>query len=101
MTEPGELDVDRLLRQARSRFGIRVVELAPNCVLLYEAASWHDALVFVTDGEIEVECARGERERFSRGAILCLAPLSVRWLRNTGHVPARLVAIWRQAARDR
>jgi quercetin dioxygenase-like cupin family protein len=101
MTEPGELDVDRLLRQARSRFGTRVVELAPNCVLLYEAASWHDALVFVTDGEIEVECARGERERFCRGAILCLAPLSVRWLRNTGHVPARLVAIWRQAARDR
>jgi quercetin dioxygenase-like cupin family protein len=101
MTEPGELDIDRLLRQARSRFGTRVVELAPNCVLLYEAASWHDALVFVTDGEIEVECARGERERFCRGAILCLAPLSVRWLRNTGHVPARLVAIWRQAARDR
>jgi quercetin dioxygenase-like cupin family protein len=101
MTEPGELDADRLLRQATSRFGGRVVELDPNCVLLYDAASWHDALVFVTDGEIEVECAGGERERFSRGAILCLAPLSVRWVRNTGQVPARLVAIWRQAARDR
>jgi quercetin dioxygenase-like cupin family protein len=101
MTEPDELDIDSLLRQAKSRFGTRVVELAPNCVLLYEPASWHDALVFVTDGEIEVECARGEREHFSRGAILCLAPLSVRWLRSTGHVPARLVAIWRQAARDR
>jgi quercetin dioxygenase-like cupin family protein len=101
MTEPGELDVDRLLRKAKSRFGTRVVELAPNCVLLYEAASWHDALVLVTDGEIEVECAGGERERFSRGAILCLAPLSVRWLRNTGPAPARLVAIWRHAARDR
>jgi quercetin dioxygenase-like cupin family protein len=101
MTEPGELDADRLLRQATGRFGGRVVELDPNCVLLYDAASWHDALVFVTDGEIEVECAGGERERFSRGAILCLAPLSVRWVRNTGQVPARLVAIWRQAARDR
>jgi quercetin dioxygenase-like cupin family protein len=101
MTEPGELDVDNLLRQAKSRFGIRVVELAPNCILLYEAASWQDALVVVTEGEIEVECARGERERFSRGAILCLAPLSVRWLRNTGQEPARIVAIWRQAARDR
>jgi quercetin dioxygenase-like cupin family protein len=101
MTEPGELDVDRLLRQAKSRFGTRVVELAPNCVLVYDAASWHDALVFVTDGEIEVECARGERQRFSSGAILCLAPLSVRWLRNTGQAPARLVAIWRPAARDR
>jgi quercetin dioxygenase-like cupin family protein len=101
MTEPGELDVDRLLRQAKSRFGTRVVELDPNCVLLYDAASWHDALVFVTDGEIEVECAAGECERFSRGAILCLAPLSVRWLRNTGQVPARLVAISRRAARDR
>jgi quercetin dioxygenase-like cupin family protein len=101
MTEPGELDVDRLLRQAKSRFGTRVVELDPNCVLLYDAASWQDALVFVTDGEIEVECAAGERQRFSRGAILCLAPLSVRWLRNTGQVTARLAAIWRQAAQDR
>jgi quercetin dioxygenase-like cupin family protein len=101
MSEPGELDVDRLLQQAKSRFGSRVVELAPNCVLLYDAASWHDALVFVTDGEIEVECACGGRQRFCSGAILCLAPLSVRWLRNTGEVPARLVAIWRQAAHDR
>jgi quercetin dioxygenase-like cupin family protein len=101
MTEPGELDVDRLLRQTKSRFGTRVVELAPNCVLLYDSASWHDALVFVTDGEIEVECVGGERQRFSSGAILCLAPLSARWLRNTGQVPARLVAIWRHAACDR
>jgi quercetin dioxygenase-like cupin family protein len=101
MTEPGELDADRLLRQATSRFGTRVVELDPNRVLLYDTASWHDALVFVSDGEIEVVCAGGERERFSRGAILCFAPLSVRWLRSTGQVPARLVAIWRHAARDR
>jgi quercetin dioxygenase-like cupin family protein len=101
MTEPGELDVDRLLRQAKSGFGGRIVELDPNRVLLYDAASWHDALVFVTDGEIEVVCAGGERERFSRGAILCLAPLSVRWLRNTGRAPARIVAIWRDTAHDR
>ncbi len=101
MTEPGGLDVDRLLRQAKSRFGTRVVELAPNCILLYDTASWHDALVFVADGEIEVECAAGERQRFSSGAILCLAPLSVRWLRNTGQAPARLVALWRDAAHDR
>jgi quercetin dioxygenase-like cupin family protein len=101
MTEPGELDVDRLLQNAKGRFGTRVVELAPNCVLLYDAASWHDALVLVADGEIEVVCAGGERERFCRGAVLCLAPLSVRWLRNSGHAPARLVAIWRPPARDR
>jgi quercetin dioxygenase-like cupin family protein len=101
VTEPGELDVDRLLGQAKSRFGGRVVELDPNHVLLYDAASWRDALVFVTAGEIEVVCMAGERERFSRGAIFCLAPLSVRLLRNTGQAPARLVAIWRQAAHDR
>jgi quercetin dioxygenase-like cupin family protein len=101
MTESGELDVDRLLRQATSRFGTRVVELATNGVLIYDAASWDDALVFVTDGEIEVECAGGEHQRFYRGAILCLSPLSVRWLRNTGQVPARLVAIWRNASHDR
>jgi hypothetical protein len=102
MTEPGDLDVDRLLRRAKNRgFGGHVVELDPNRVLLYDAASWQDALVVVTDGEIEVVCACGTRERFSRGAILCLAPLSVRWLRSTGQAPARLVAIWREAARDR
>ena len=101
MTEPGELDGDRVLQRAKSCFCGRVVELDPNHVLVYDAASWHDALVFVTDGEVEVACAGGERERFSRGAILCLAPLSVRWLRSTGQAPARLVAIWRQAACDR
>jgi quercetin dioxygenase-like cupin family protein len=101
MTEPGELDVDRLLRTAKGCFGTRVVELDPNCVLLYDAACWRDALVVVADGEVEVECAAGERERFSRGAILCFAPLSVRWLRNTGEAPTRLVAIWRHAAGDR
>ncbi len=95
MNDGDEIDLDRLTRRLPARFGARTLELAPASVLAYDAASWRGAIVVVAAGEIEVECASGERGRFHQGDILCFAPLPVRVLRNTGAAPARLLAIWR------
>lgn len=96
MNDADEIDLDRLTRRLPARVGTRTVELAPASVLAYDAASWQDAIVFVTAGEIEVECVSGERGRFRHGDILCFAPLPVRVIRNAGAAPAQLLAIWRR-----
>jgi quercetin dioxygenase-like cupin family protein len=95
MTDADEIDVERLARVVPARFGTRTVELAPASVLAYDAPSWRDAIVFVTAGEIELECTSGERRHFHEGDILCFAPFPLRLLRNVGAGPARLLAIWR------
>jgi glyoxylate utilization-related uncharacterized protein len=79
----------------RDPFVERVVELAPATALDYDPAGWRDAIVFVTAGEVELESADGERARFGRGDVLCLAACPLRVLRNPGRVPARLLAIRR------
>jgi hypothetical protein len=56
---------------------------------------WRDALVVVGRGEVELEFAGGARRRFACGAVLCLARLSLRTLRNPGAEPALLVAVTR------
>jgi hypothetical protein len=66
-------------------------------VLAYDRAAWHDAIVFVTAGEIELECLSGAVHRFCRGDILWLARLPLRNVRNSGPVHARLVSISRRA----
>ena len=98
MSNADQIDVERLVREVPERFGKRTVELAPACVLAYDASSWQDAIVFVIAGEVEVECSSGERRRFHEGDILCLAPFPVRLLRNVSAVPTRLLAIWRLGA---
>jgi quercetin dioxygenase-like cupin family protein len=89
-----ELDPDALA-QSSLFFRRRVVELEPGRALPVEPAAWTDAIVFVTAGEIEVECDRGGRRRFSSGAILCFTP-PVREIRNCGDDHAQLVAVSRR-----
>ena len=101
MTDADELDVERLARGHSTTFAKRIVELAPACVLAYDAADWHDAIVFVTGGEIEVESSAGKRQCFREGDILCLAPFPVRVVRSVGTEPARLLAISRRSAQSR
>jgi hypothetical protein len=79
-------------------FDRRVIELAPGDILDYCAAFWRDAIVFVVAGEIELECAGGERHRFGRGAILSLAHLSLRDARNSSFDSTQLLAVWRRTA---
>jgi quercetin dioxygenase-like cupin family protein len=93
MSADDELDLDRLAQT--STFRKRVVDLVPEQVLPSNAAVWDDAIVFLTAGEIELEFRGGERQRFGRGAVLCLAPLPPGVVRNVGAVPARLIAFSR------
>jgi quercetin dioxygenase-like cupin family protein len=90
-----ELDLDLLARDSL-RFRRRVVELAPGEDLDIDADPWRESLVLVEGGEVELECAAGERSSFAAGAVLCLPP-PVRSLRNSGSEPARLIAISRRA----
>jgi len=62
----------------------------------YVEAEWRDALIVVERGAIEVEFFAGGCCRFVRGDVLFLAGLHIRTLRNTGDVPAVLLAISRQ-----
>jgi len=94
MSGDDELDPGALARSSL-HFRRRVVELAPGETLAFDAAAWIDAIVFVTAGELELECEHGERRRFSSGAVLCLAP-PVRVIRNCGGDPAQLVAVSRR-----
>jgi hypothetical protein len=77
-------------------FDVRVVEVRPGAERAYVEAEWHDALVVVECGEIELDCRGGSRPRFAGGAVLWLGGLPVRTLRNPGPVPAVLVAVSRR-----
>ena len=76
----------------------RVVELPPGGERPYDASEWAGALVIVDRGEVELECVDGDRPRFAGGAVLWLAGLPVRELRNPGSEPAVLIAVSRVPA---
>ena len=90
----GDLDLERLARGSL-HFRRRIVELESGREMSVDAAVWRDAIVFVEEGEVEVECAAGERRRFVAGAVLCLLP-PLRVLRNCGGESTRLIAISRR-----
>lgn len=93
------IDVGRLARTPSRALTKTVVELAAGEVLAGDTASWRDALVFVTGGEIDVECVSGARRRFGDGDILCFSQLPVRSLRNCGDGPATLLIVRRRTQR--
>jgi hypothetical protein len=95
MNSDEALDLDRLARDSL-HFRRRVVEVAPGAELEIDADRWRDALVVLEGGEIELECAAGERCRFAAGSVLCLLP-PVRFLRNDSSEPARLITVARRA----
>ena len=76
-------------------FELHVTVIPPGGRAAYREADWHDALVLVESGEVELECEGGSRERFGHGDLVCLAHLPLRALHNHGHEPARLVAVSR------
>ena len=89
-----DFDPEQLARD-RSDFFRRVIELAPDQELPSSRVACQGAIVFLTDGDVELECAAGGRRRFTRGAMLCLTP-TARLLRNSGAEPARLIVISRR-----
>jgi hypothetical protein len=95
MSRDENLDFDRLARDSL-HFRRRVVDVAPGEQLDIDTDRWRDALVVLESGEVELECAAGERSRFAAGAVLCLLP-PVCFLRNTNSDPAQLIAFSRRA----
>jgi len=89
-----EFDLDRLARDSL-HFRRRELELASGEELRIDARAWRDAIAFVESGEVVLECSAGERSRFAVGAVLCFRP-PVRFLRNSGDEPARLITISRR-----
>jgi len=77
-------------------FETRLIEMAPGAVLPYDTTEWHDALVVVEAGAIEVEGALGTRRTFGPGDVLCLERFPCRLLRNRGADPAVLSVVWRR-----
>ena len=99
---PGPRDrLSFLYGRLGSEFERRVILVAPGESRPYAEAEWRDALIVVEHGEIELECVAGGYRRFGRGAVLCLAGLSLCALHNRGPDPAVLVAISRATLNDR
>lgn len=82
-------------------FDLRVVTIAAGGRRGFDRAEWHDRLVVVERGTVEVECLSGQRRRFGRGAVLTLSGLALRALHNPGDQPALLAGVSRAAASQR
>ena len=91
-----DVDPERLGADPALPFVRTTLILAPGRALAYDPEEWRDAIVFVTAGQVALECENGMVERFGRGCILCLAELPLRAVRSTGATPARLVSISRR-----
>jgi uncharacterized cupin superfamily protein len=77
-------------------FDKRVISVAPGSSRAYDNDEWHDEIVVVERGEIELESAAGDRRVFDTGDVLCLSGLSLRALRNRGREDSVLVAVSRR-----
>jgi quercetin dioxygenase-like cupin family protein len=76
-------------------FECRAVSVEPGGDRIYHDAEWHDALVLVARGEIELEWRDGRRCRLASGQIFWLAGLPLRRIHNDGAETAQLVTISR------
>lgn len=73
-----------------------MVTIEPGVPRPYQAAEWHDCLVIVERGELELELIDGSRHRFGYGCLLCLDGLRLRSLHSSGQVPVVLAAVSRR-----
>jgi glyoxylate utilization-related uncharacterized protein len=81
-------------------FDRRVVVVPPGGRRNYDEAEWHDSLVLVEAGAIELVGLSGRGFRFEQGGVLWLAGLPLLALRNTGAEPVVLVALRRERRRE-
>jgi hypothetical protein len=92
-------DADRISflgRRCPENFRLCMVILQPRDAVEWPPADCADALIVVERGELEVELRSGTRAWFREGAILVLAGLPLRRLRNPGRTPLVLSALSRE-----
>ena len=80
---------------SRTAFVRRTVVLEPGESWQSDGTEWHDALVLLVQGTVDLECAAGGRRRFPAGAALWLAGIDLRAVHNAGVDVAVLLAISR------
>ena len=88
------------VRDDRIGFTRRTVVLDAGTSQPSGDAEWHDAIVMVESGDVELECAAGGRRRFAAGAVLWLAGINLRVLHNVGAGPVVLVAVSRRRGHE-
>ncbi|QEC47774.1 hypothetical protein FSW04_09450 [Baekduia soli] len=96
MDDPARGPMSFLRLPPGSSMRLRTVVIAAGGVLDHDPAAWHDALVVVARGAVEVEACDGTRRPFGEGAVLSLADAGVRRLRNPGSDGLVLVALSRR-----
>lgn len=88
--------VSFLGRQLPGAFRLRVVTVLPGRPRAFQAPEWHDCLVVVESGELELEHADGSRHRFGLGSLLTLDGMLLRCLHAAGPDPVLLSAVSRR-----
>jgi hypothetical protein len=76
----------------RNRFQVRLIVIPPGRERPYRAAEWHDALIRVERGSVELYSTSGRSLRLSKGAILSLDRVALRTIRNDRRTAAVLSA---------
>jgi hypothetical protein len=74
----------------------RVTELPPGVTLGYDPREWHDAIVVVREGVVELRLRSGVRRTFVARDLLWLAGLDVAELHNPGLETTALVSVRRR-----
>jgi quercetin dioxygenase-like cupin family protein len=80
------------------QFAVDVLVLGPGCVQPYHAADWHDVLVEIEDGHIELELHSGARHTLSAGDLLWLCDVPARALHNCQPELAVIVRLSRSSS---
>ena len=85
----------------RPRFRRRTLLIDPGDCRPYLASDWHDCLVVIESGEIELEATSGARLTCRGGDVLWLAGLPLRRLSNHGHEPVVITMVrrWQDGSR--
>jgi len=71
----------------------RTVTVEPHASLAYDSDHWTDALVLLTEGNLQLEDLSGREWHLGRGSVLCLAELPLRRLHNPGLATAALIVV--------
>ncbi|MBI5104970.1 MAG: hypothetical protein HZB46_08305 [Solirubrobacterales bacterium] len=83
------------------RFDGHTIVVAPGGVRPFDAAEWHDALVVVESGQVQLETLAGGWWTFLAGDVVWFEGLPLRALHNPWEEPAVLVAVYRRCSRCR
>ncbi len=81
---------------AHPRFRSRTIRIEPGDARPFDESEWHDSLVIVRSGELDLEAAGGGRLTCVGGDILWLSGLPLLRLVNSGDEPVVITTVRRR-----